>query len=76
MSMSKRFLSFTTRLNYEQLRLNVGDAMNPTTGIFTAPRAGKYHFTCSGLAKSVTPFRVDLLLENGMVGSNLDKPTE
>ncbi|KAI9561382.1 hypothetical protein GHT06_012339 [Daphnia sinensis] len=32
-------------------RLNIGEAMNLQSGIFTAPRTGKYFFTFSGLAK-------------------------
>ena len=31
--------------DFEEVRLNIGGAMNPKTGIFTAPRDGLYHFT-------------------------------
>lgn len=54
-----------TIIPYERMRLNVGNAMDPATGIFTAPRAGKYFFTYSGLGESYTFVRVDLRLKTG-----------
>ncbi len=35
---------------FDIVELNVGGAMNEATGIFTAPRPGKYFFSASGVA--------------------------
>ena len=32
------------------MRLNVGNALNPSTGVFVAPKPGKYYFAFSGLS--------------------------
>ena len=37
-----------TVIPWELARLNIGDAMNLATGVFTAPRDGVYHFHFSG----------------------------
>jgi hypothetical protein len=53
---------------FEITRTNVGNAMNPSTGIFIAPRQGKYFFGFSGVANSIqgnNAARVDLQL-NGV----------
>jgi hypothetical protein len=39
-----------TAIPFEVTRINVGNAMKPSTGVFTAPRPGKYFFTFSGIA--------------------------
>ncbi|XP_057376866.1 uncharacterized protein LOC130698082 [Daphnia carinata] len=39
-----------TVIPFNQLRLNVGNALNPVTGVFIAPKAGKYFFAYSGLS--------------------------
>jgi hypothetical protein len=41
-----------TAIPFEVTRTNVGKAMNPSTGIFTAPRPGKYFFTYSGISNA------------------------
>jgi hypothetical protein len=41
-----------TAIPFEVTRTNVGNAMNPSTGIFTAPRPGKYFFTYSGISNA------------------------
>jgi hypothetical protein len=53
---------------FEITRTNVGNAMNPSTGIFIAPRPGKYFFGFFGVAdvtQGTNAARVDLQL-NGV----------
>ncbi|XP_046640282.1 uncharacterized protein LOC124323313 [Daphnia pulicaria] len=53
---------------FEITRTNVGNAINPSTGIFIAPRPGKYFFGFSGVAdvtQGTNAARVDLQL-NGV----------
>jgi hypothetical protein len=49
-----RFLSFNeiaTPIPFEATRVNEGNAMNATSGIFTAPRPGTYFFYFTGVAR-------------------------
>ena len=44
------FNTTDTPIPFEVERLNIGGAMNLTSGIFTAPRTGVYFFSLSGFA--------------------------
>jgi hypothetical protein len=50
---AKKFDRFFNQSNvpvpFDVVELNVGGALNETTGIFTAPRPGKYFFSASGI---------------------------
>ncbi|KAI9563422.1 hypothetical protein GHT06_010885 [Daphnia sinensis] len=39
-----------TAIPFNQIRLNVGGALNPATGVFLAPKSGRYIFLFSGLS--------------------------
>ena len=54
-----------TVVPFNLIRTNVGNAMS-TTGVFTAPRTGKYFFTYSGTSSGNNMIRVDLQL-NGVI---------
>ena len=65
--------NFTTKdtiIPFEVARLNVGDAMNLETGIFTAPVAGIYHFEFTAASNnSATALFIDLQLNGAKVSS-------
>ena len=67
------FQTMNTPIPFEIERLNVGNAMNLTSGIFTAPRAGTYFFSLSAIADYVSgtggDLRVALVLNSNHVGS-------
>ena len=72
---NSNFDKTNTPIPFEFSRLNVGSAMNLTSGIFTAPRNGNYHFSFTGLVSfpettgsNQVSMRVDLLSESGSVG--------
>ena len=43
------FLTHNTPIPFDIELLNVGNAMNVSSGIFTAPRSGRYFFTFTGI---------------------------
>ena len=49
MQREKHFDATNTPIPFEWERLNIGNAMNGTSGIFTAPRAGTYAFFFNGV---------------------------
>ena len=58
-------------LLFQLARLNVGEAMNLTTGIFTVPSNGIYHFEFSGLkdeAHTQTAVYLQINGENVAIG--------
>ena len=52
----KPFSTPNVVIPFELERLNVGGAMNLTTGIFTVPVAGIYHFEFSCLRAGPAPY--------------------
>lgn len=59
---------------FDQEILNVGSAINSTSGIFTAPRTGNYYFSVSGIAyipvwtTGLPYFHIGLYLNGGRTG--------
>jgi hypothetical protein len=58
-----------TAIPFEVTRTNVGNAMNPSTGIFTAPRPGKYFFTYSGISNINDWSHIVLQLNGVLLGT-------
>jgi hypothetical protein len=59
-------------------RVNEGNAMDLTSGKFTAPRPGIYFFSFAGVARlfsssSFVGFSSDLVLNGGVIGSSFVK---
>lgn len=48
------FSAFDTPIPFEVERVNVGNAMDSSKGVFTAPQAGTYHFSFTGMASFPT----------------------
>jgi hypothetical protein len=70
---SDRFSKLNTTIPFDVALVNIGNAMNLTTGIFTAPRAGTYFFSFTGLAEfptfpSLLFLGVDLFLNGNLIG--------
>ena len=71
---SNLFDTESTPIPFDLERVNVGNAMDLTTGIFTAPRPGIYFFSFTGLAHfSASNFKVNLgvslILNGDRIGS-------
>lgn len=45
------FSAANVPIPFEMAKVNIGDAMDITTGIFTTPRSGSYYFSFVGLAE-------------------------
>jgi len=46
------FLMNRKRIPFEVVRLNIGNAFNPKSGVFTAPVSGTYFFSFSAIRKN------------------------
>jgi hypothetical protein len=71
---SNLFDTESTPIPFDLERVNVGNAMDLTTGIFTAPRPGIYFFSFTGLAHfPASNFKVNLgvslILNGDRIGS-------
>jgi hypothetical protein len=60
----------TPIIPFENVRLNIGNAMNISTGIFRVPQAGTYYFTFSAVKYSNVTTAVSLYLNNSYVSSS------
>ena len=67
---TSNFSVANTPVPFEVEILNIGGAMNLTSGVFTAPRPGIYHFSLTGLGKHTSSGYLDvgLSLNGGLVG--------
>ncbi|XP_046451016.1 uncharacterized protein LOC124199278 [Daphnia pulex] len=71
---NSNFNTTNTPIPFEISKLNVGNAMNLASGKFTAPRAGTYYFSFTGLvsfpviASGEVYLGVELLLNDAAVG--------
>jgi hypothetical protein len=70
---SDRFSKLNTSIPFDVALVNIGNPMNLTTGIFTAPRTGNYFFSFTGLAEfptfsSLLFLGVDLYLNGNLTG--------
>ena len=58
----------SSAIAWNMVQSNIGNAMNPASGVFTAPRDGVYHFHFSGMSSSVSHFTIYLRLNGQGVG--------
>jgi len=59
-----------TTIPYNVQRLNTGNAFNLNTGIFSAPKAGRYFFTLSGISQTAST-RVYLYVKSGVTQTDI-----
>ena len=69
MQRSTNFGTENVPIPFEVTRLNVGNAMNAASGIFTAPKTGIYFFSFSGLGSSKSATFPQLYLNGILIGS-------
>ncbi len=62
-------------LRFHLARLNIGSAMDLSTGIFTVPVNGVYHFEFSAVRDGVTESAIYLEVNGVRVGSSLSQTT-
>ncbi len=72
---SSRFNTTETPIPFELARVNEGNAMDLTTGIFTAPQPGIYFFSFTGVGRlysssSYAWFDSSLFLNGNLIGSS------
>jgi hypothetical protein len=70
------FYTYGTQIPFNFARVNEGNAMDLTSGKFTAPRPGIYFFSFTALASLYSPSSSTLLYSNlylngNLIGSNL-----
>lgn len=72
---AQKYLSYSkqkTTIPYDLLSLNIGKTLNPTTGVFTAPVKGIYHFSFNGVKHwSNANLSIQLKRNNSLVMSKL-----
>jgi len=56
-------------LTFDNTVTNIGNAMDAASGVFTAPVAGVYFFSFSGISTPGTDLRVQFLLNGALVGT-------
>ena len=66
---STNFDTENVPIPFEVTRLNVGNAMNAASGIFTAPKTGIYFFSFSGLGSAKRGTFPQLYLNGNLMGS-------
>ncbi|EFX78659.1 C1q and tumor necrosis factor-related protein-like protein 3 isoform b, partial [Daphnia pulex] len=50
--------------SFDSIKLNVGNAFDPYSGVFVAPTSGEYYFAFSGISGNSTLARVVLEVKN------------
>lgn len=63
---TSNYNTLNTAFPFDLLRLNIGNAMT-TSGIFVAPKSGKYYFAYSGISDTATTGRVELQVKTETV---------
>ena len=66
---STHFKTEGVPITFEVTRLNVGNAMNAGSGIFTAPKSGIYFFSFSGIGGANSFIFPQLYLNGNLIGS-------